>query len=86
MKETMTKKRDLKKILPDKVVDELLAGCEKPEDVMGHDGLLAQLTKRLVERALGGELSHHLGYESWQKPEESTKNCRNGYWEKTMVG
>lgn len=41
---------------------ELLAGYEKPEDLVGKGGILEQLTKALVEKALGAELSHHLGY------------------------
>ena len=83
----MTKKKtDLRALLPDKLLDEMLAGCEKPEDLMGQQGLLSQLTKRLVERALGAELSHHLGYESGEKPEESQKNHRNGYGKKKVIG
>ena len=35
---------------------------ERPEDILGKEGLLAQLTKAVVERALGAELTHHLGY------------------------
>lgn len=38
----------MKELLPEAVVDELLTGCEKPEDISGADGLLARLTKRLV--------------------------------------
>jgi transposase-like protein len=82
----MTEKRSLKELLPDAVVDQLLAGYEKPEDLLGQDGVLAQLTKRLVERALGAELTHHLGYASGQKAPEPGGNCRNGYSEKTLVG
>ena len=44
-------------------LDELLAGYEKPEDLLGEDGLFKQLKKALLERALGAELTHHLGYE-----------------------
>ena len=82
----MTEKKNMKDLLPDAVVDELLKGYEKPEDLMGQDGLLAQLTKRLVERALGAELNHHLGYAPGQKPAEAGDNCRNGYSEKTLQG
>ena len=46
-----------------KVIDELLADYEKPEDIIGENGLLKQLTKALVERALQAELTTHLGYE-----------------------
>jgi hypothetical protein len=47
--------------LCDEVIDELLAGARSEEEVVGPGGVLAQLTKRLVERALAGELSEHLG-------------------------
>ena len=45
-----------------KILDELLQDYEKPEDLLSENGLLQQLTKVLVERALNGELTHHLGY------------------------
>ena len=44
-------------------LDELLAGYEKPEDLLGEEGLFKQLKKALLERALSAELTHHLGYE-----------------------
>jgi transposase-like protein len=46
-------------------LDELLKG-KKPEEIVGQDGLLKQLTKALLERAMNAELTHHLGYEKWQ--------------------
>jgi hypothetical protein len=49
-------------VLSDELVDELLAGARTPEELTGPDGLLAQLTKRLVERAMSAELDDHLGY------------------------
>ena len=48
--------------ITEKLLDELLNEYEKPEDLLGDDGLLHQLTKALVERALEGEMTHHLGY------------------------
>ncbi len=45
----------------DKLLDELLAGKE-PDEILGKDGLLDDLTRRLVNRALEGEMTHHLGY------------------------
>ena len=56
-----------------------------PEAVLGENGLIAQLKKRVVERALAGELTHHLGYAKGEAPEE-LDNHRNGYSEKTVVG
>ena len=55
------------------------------EAVLGENGLIAQLKKRVVERALAGELTHHLGYAKGEAPEE-VENHRNGYSEKTVVG
>ncbi len=46
------------------LLDELLADCTNPEEILGKNGLLKQLTKGLVERALEGELNAHLGYEA----------------------
>src|SRR4030095_15570308 len=55
------------------------------EAVLGENGLIAQLKKRVVERALAGELTHHLGYAKGEAPEE-VDNHRNGYNKKTVVG
>ncbi len=46
-------------------LDELLKG-KKTEEIVGPNGLLKQLTKALLERAMNGELTHHLGYEKGQ--------------------
>src|SRR5947209_10381910 len=59
---------DLRSKLPDELVDELLAGANSEEEIVGPGGLLAQLTKRLVERAMEVELTDHLGYEPHREP------------------
>jgi putative transposase len=46
------------------LLDQLLANYEKPEDLTGEDGLFKQLKRALIERALGAELTEHLGYEA----------------------
>jgi len=46
--------------LSDEVIDELLAGASTEEEIVGPGGLLAQLTKRLVERAMEVERTDHL--------------------------
>ena len=51
------------KVLPNDLIDELLAGYQKPEDLIGENGLLKQLTKALVERALQAEMTEHLGHD-----------------------
>lgn len=52
------------------LIDQLLGGYQKPEDLIGENGLLKQLTRTIVERALQAELTTHLGYE---------KHSREGY-------
>jgi putative transposase len=69
------------------LVDELLKDYSKPEDLIGETGLLKQLTKALVERALKGELTHHLGYEEkGPAAETGTTNRRNGSSRKKLKG
>jgi putative transposase len=68
------------------LLDELLKDYQKPEDLLGQDGLLQQLTKALVERALGGELTHHLGYEKHAPEGKNSGNSRNGTTPKTLRG
>ncbi|WP_019498659.1 IS256 family transposase, partial [Pseudanabaena sp. PCC 6802] len=73
----------------DELLDELVSECHSPEDILGESGLLKQLSQRLIERALTGELSHHLK-SSTPKGEEAVedevvrRNSRNGYSQKTV--
>ena len=68
------------------VLDELIKDYKKPEDLIGETGLLKQLTKALMERALGAELTHHLGYEKHDPAGYNSGNSRNGSSPKTVVG
>lgn len=68
------------------VLDEILKGYEKPEDLLSENGLLQQLTKALVERALNGELTHHLGYEKHEAAGRNSGNSRNGTSSKKLKG
>lgn len=68
----------------DELLDQLLAGYSKPEDLTGKDGILKQLTARLVERALQGEMTEHLGYEPNEAKGRGTPNSRNGTSSKTL--
>jgi putative transposase len=72
--------------IKDELLDELIKGYQKPEDLIGENGLLKQLTKRLVERALRGELTHHLGYERNEDAAAKGSNRRNGSSRKTLKG
>jgi putative transposase len=71
--------------LSDELIDELLAGARTEEEIVGPGGLLADLTRRLVERAMSAELTEHLGYEPHQEPPGGTGNARNGTTPKTLV-
>src|SRR6266540_5429490 len=71
--------------LADEVIDELLAGARTEEEIVGPGGVLAQWTKRLVERAMSAELTEHLGYEPHQEPLGGTGNTRNGSTAKTLA-
>ena len=62
--------------IPDAVVDQLLAGARTEEEIAGPGGVLAQLTKRLIERALEVELTDHLGYEPHAEPPGGAGNTR----------
>jgi putative transposase len=69
-----------------KLIDELLKGCPKPEDIIGENGLLKQLTKAVLERAMNAELTHHLGYEKHDPKGNNSGNSRNGTSGKTLQG
>jgi putative transposase len=73
------------KEIPDELIDQLLAGREGPVSITGPDGLLKQLTKRVVERAASAELTEHLGYELAAEPPEGRPNRRNGLSSKTLI-
>ncbi|NER84492.1 MAG: IS256 family transposase, partial [Leptolyngbya sp. SIO1D8] len=72
-------KQDLNRA--DERVDELLSECQSPEAILGESSLLKQLTKRLVERALAGELNHHLKENS---DSSDIRDSRNGHSSKTV--
>lgn len=72
--------------IKDELLDELLKEYKNPEDLIGKDGILKQLTKRLVEKAMESELTHHLGYEKNSPAGNNTGNSRNGKTSKNIKG
>ena len=68
------------------VLDELIKDYQRPEDLIGEKGLLKQLTKALLERAMAAELSYHLGYEKHDPEGYNSGNSRNGSTPKTVKG
>lgn len=73
-----------KKERVDKLIDELIED-RTPEELLGESGLLKELTKRFVERALAGELTTHLGYEKGSVDGKNTGNSRNGKSSKSII-
>jgi len=71
--------------IPPELLDQLLAGYSKPEDLTGEQGLFKQLKKALIERALGAELSEHLGYEKGDPAGRGSGNSRNGTSSKRLL-
>jgi putative transposase len=74
------------KKINDDVLDELLKGCERPEDLLGDGGLMKDLKRALMQRMLGAELTEHLGYEHGQDAPPVQTNRRNGVSRKTVKG
>jgi putative transposase len=69
-----------------KLIDQLLAEYKKPEDIIGENGLLKQLTKALLERALSAELTEHVGYAKHDSAGNNSGNSRNGKTKKGLKG
>ncbi len=68
------------------LIDRLLADYKTPEDLIGENGLLKQLTKKLVERALQAEMAEHLGHAKNESVANPAGNTRNGKSRKTLKG
>src|ERR1700756_5143229 len=68
------------------LIDQLLKDYKRPEQIIGENGLLKQLTKAVLERALEAEMSEHLGYEKHDPAGHHRGNTRNGKSRKTLKG
>jgi transposase-like protein len=60
------------------ILDELMKEYHGPDDMYGPEGLIKQLSKAIIERAMQAELTEQLGYEKHDQGEKSTANRRNG--------
>src|SRR6516225_10087382 len=78
--------RTMAQAIRDEIIEELLQGYSSPQDLLGEEGLFKELKKRLLERALGAELTEHLGYEKGAPAGRGSGNSRNGYSSKTVIG
>src|SRR5258706_1161417 len=72
--------------IDNELIDSLLKNYRKPEDLTGENGLLKQLTKQLLERAMAAELTDHVGYEKHDAEGDHSGNSRNGTSAKTIKG
>src|SRR5213082_1177092 len=68
------------------LIDKLLADYKKPEDIIGENGLLKQITKALLERAMQVEITDHLGYAKHEQAGNNSGNSRNGKTTKALKG
>jgi putative transposase len=74
------------KSIDNELIDNLLKDYKKPEDLIGENGLLKQLTKQLLERAMAAELTEHVGYDKHDAIGNNSGNSRNGKSAKTIKG
>src|ERR1700681_4119592 len=72
--------------IDNRLIDTLLADYKTPEDIIGKHGLLKQLTKKLLERAMQAEMTEHLGYEKHDQAGNNSGNSRNGKTTKALKG
>jgi putative transposase len=72
--------------IKDEILEEILKEYKTPEDLIGKDGILKELTKRLIEKAMESELTHHLGYDKYSAATKKNGNSRNGKSSKTIKG
>lgn len=79
----MAKKREEK--IRKELLDELLKDYSTPEDLLGKDGIMAELKKRLIERAMEAEMEDHLGYAKNGNRVEGSDNYRNGFSNKKVI-
>ena len=72
--------------IPKELLNALMRDYKNPEDLIGETGLLKQLTKQLLERAMQAEMTAHLGYEKNASTGKKAKNSRNGSYQKRLKG
>ena len=70
--------------ISDEILDALIGDAKTQGDLFGEGGLIKELSKRLMERMLEAEMTHHLGYEKYAPEGKNTGNSRNGKTSKTV--
>ena len=69
----------------DEIASKLVKECKTESGLFGDNGIFRELQKRILQAALEGELTEHLGYEKHQRS-ETAENARNGHTRKTIKG
>lgn len=76
---------DVSPLVTEEMVDELMTRVEESDgELLGSDGLISEMTKKVLERALDTELTDHLGYEKGDPAGRGSGNSRNGTTPKTV--
>ena len=87
----MPRKRDggqpgRRPLVDEELADQLLGRAQaEGAELLGPDGLLSQVTKAVLERALAEEMTGHLGYEKHDPAGRGSGNSRNGTTAKTVL-
>lgn len=71
--------------LLDLLLEEYDYSNPNPDKILGKNGVIEQLKKKLLERALKGEMNHHLGYSKHSKEGYNSGNSRNGATSKKII-
>jgi transposase-like protein len=79
------KKKEKEKDIIDQLLDNIDFRGLTQDEVVGQDGLIKQLTGRILQRALEAEMTEHLGYEKDSNAGDNSGNSRNGHTEKTVL-
>lgn len=74
-----------RQLLVEQLLDQIDFHGLSQEDIFGQDGVIKDLTKRVVERALNAEMDHHLGYVKHSKAGDNSGDSRNGTSKKTII-
>ena len=79
------KKEKKEKDIIDQMLDNINFKGLTQDEVVGQNGLIKQLTGRILQRALEAEMTEHLGYEKNSNDGDNSGNSRNGHTEKTVL-
>ena len=75
-----------KPVIDEATLDRLMAQVESEGlELLGPDGVLTELTSRIMNRAMEVELTEHIGYESGDPAGHGSGNNRNGTSLKTVL-